>query len=150
MNIRPAFSNFIQSQTGIAKPSIGTVESPGQSDAEQNLPGLAKGMADYFGTVRTNMPESEVEKYKKPMAAMIEAHPEAQETFAQIADKACPEGLPIAYTAGPEEGIFQVQINEFNLFHAQPELYGPKMGTLFVDTTPSADGIQYFFHSDKK
>ena len=146
MIIRPAFASFIQQSAGVTQPKVGEIPDPVQSDAEQYTPVVAEKMAGYYSKINTPLSEEEVSAIKKPMAEMLDQHPQAFEALATVTQAACPESsMPVGFQAGPEVGIFSLEMNQVNPFGNN--FQGDKVGVLYVDTTPQQEGIQYFFQA---
>ena len=145
MVVTTNFAKFVQSQGG-STDSIRSFPQTAGSQAETHLPEVAKGMADHFELIgNPASTPAQVSAAKVKMAALQERLPEAFEGLTDLADKAAPESVAISYKAGPEAGMFSLAIHDFGLFNSPPTVYAERTGTLFVDTTPGQDGLQYAF-----
>ena len=146
MTVRSAFSDFISHSAGGAKPTPKTIDCPANSAAEEHLGTVARAMADHFDFINDpGHSESEVDQAKAKMSAVVEKYPDAFETLSTIGDKVTPESVTVGFEAGPEPGIFKMNVHQFGLFDSPPTICGKRTGTLFVDTTPGQDGVEAAF-----
>jgi hypothetical protein len=146
MNVRSAFTDFISSSAAGAKPAPQTIECPANSPAEEQLPTVARAMADHFDFI--NEPghsPSEINQAKAKMSAVVDQYPEAFETLSTVSDQVVPESVTVGYEEGPQPGMFRLDVHEFGLFNSPPTICGERTGTLFIDTTPGQDGIEAAF-----
>lgn len=149
MNVTTHFAKFVQSHGGSIE-SIRSFPQAAGSQAEAHLPEIAKGLADHFELIGNPATSpAQVDAAKAKVAALQERLPEAFEGMADLADKAAPESVAIGYKAGPEPGMFSLAIHNFGLFNSPPTIYAERTGTLYVDTTPGQEGLQYAFVPSK-
>lgn len=145
MNVRPAFISFIQQSAGVSQPQISQIAEPANSDAETYSPSVMEKVGNYYGKVAAGASPQELESDKAALGPALEEHPTVMDVLANISDKACPETLPTGYLAGPETGIYGVDVSQPNIFGGGSNPFGDKLGTLFIDTTPGKEGFQYSF-----
>lgn len=144
MNVNPAFGNMVKAAGGRAS-QIKQAEVAANTPSEKGLPDVARAMADHIDFIGQDHTESEIQSAKARMLEVQQKHPEAFETLADLGDKACPESVMTGYKSGAQPGMFSVEVHQMGFFNSPPTIAGEKTGTLFVDTTPGQDGLQYAF-----
>ena len=123
LTIRPAFTAFIRKETGLSVlgPECGQIPTPSAAHDADLVQFAARPTQGAFE------PAQDLQSKK---------------TLDTIFRAAAPE--PVVgknFHAGTYQGVFSLDLHA-----VQGE---SKLGTLFVDTTPNQEGVQYFFQENK-
>jgi hypothetical protein len=150
--IRPAFAEFAQKHCGASAEQVSsnlrTIDTRADDPAEADL----SAVFETYVNASTAMNASEGGEAIGQMLDAGKDSPAADATFEQIMQSVVPEDqphlVPGKFIAG-SDGIFGVELYGMgNPFDLEAHLLGGHAGTLFVDTTPHQDGVQYYLHAD--